>query len=54
MTKRQLTRLADYLRVALECADPLGVTSERRRRLDAAAAALRDSGAYAPDLTLYA
>ena len=54
MTERQLTRLADYLRVALECADPLGVTSDRRRRLDAAAAALRDSGAYAPDLTLSA
>ena len=35
-TERQLTRLADYLRVALECADPLGVTTERRRRLDGA------------------
>jgi hypothetical protein len=54
MTERQLTRLADYLRVALECADSLGVTTDRRRRLDAAAAALRDSGAYAPDLTLIA
>ncbi len=50
-TERQLARLADYLRVALECADPLGVTTERRRRLDGAAAALRDIGAYAPDLT---
>ncbi len=50
-TERQLTRLADYLRVALECADPLGVTTERRRRLDGAAAALRESGAFAPDLT---
>ena len=54
VTERQLTRLADYLRVALECADALGVTADRRRRLDAAAAALRDSGAYAPDLTLSA
>jgi sensor histidine kinase YesM len=50
-TERQLARLADYLRVALECADPQGVTHDRRRRLDAAAAALRDSGAYAPELT---
>jgi len=50
-TERQLARLADYLRVALECADPQGVTHERRRRLDAAAAALRDSGAFAPELT---
>jgi hypothetical protein len=51
MTERQLARLADYLRVALECADPQGVTHERRRRLDAAANALRDSGAYVPELT---
>ncbi len=51
VTERQLARLADYLRVALECADPLGVTAERRRRLDAAAAALHDVGAYPPDLT---
>ncbi|HEY2163107.1 MAG TPA: ATP-binding protein, partial [Gemmatimonadaceae bacterium] len=50
-TERQLARLADYLRVALECADPQGVTQDRRRRLDSAAAALRDSGAYAPELT---
>lgn len=54
LTERQLTRLADYLRVALECSDPSGITKDRRRRLDAAAAALRDSGAYAPDLTLIA
>jgi signal transduction histidine kinase len=50
-TERQLARLADYLRVALECADPQGVTHDRRRRLDAAAAALRESGAYALELT---
>jgi signal transduction histidine kinase len=50
-TERQLARLADYLRVALECVDTHGVTSDRRRRLDAAAVALRDSGAYAPELT---
>lgn len=54
LTERQLTRLADYLRIALECSDPSGITKDRRRRLDAAAAALRDSGAYAPDLTLIA
>jgi len=51
MTERQLARLADYLRLALECADLHGVTPERRRRLDAAAVALRDSGAYVPELT---
>ena len=50
-TERQLARLADYLRVALECADPQGITHERRRRLDAAANALRDCGAYVPELT---
>jgi two-component system LytT family sensor kinase len=50
-TERQLARLADYLRVALKCADPQGVTHDRRRRLDAAAAALRESGAYALELT---
>jgi len=51
LTERQLARLADYLRVALECADAQGVTHERRRRLDAAANALRESGAYVPELT---
>lgn len=54
LTERQLTRLGDYLRLALECTDSRGVTSERERALDAAVAALRDSGAYSHDLTLSA
>lgn len=53
-TERQLTRLGDYLRVALECADAAGITPDRRRRLDAAAVALRESGAFTSDLTLSA
>ena len=54
LTERQLTRLGDYLRLALECTDSRGVTPERERALDAAVAALRDSGAYSHDLTLSA
>jgi hypothetical protein len=54
LTERQLTRLADYLRLALECTDERGVTPERERALDAAVGALRDSGAYSLDLTLNA
>ncbi|MGH7619345.1 MAG: hypothetical protein ACREPM_19180, partial [Gemmatimonadaceae bacterium] len=46
LTERQLMRLADYLRLALECTDERGVTPERERALDSAVAALRDSGAY--------
>ena len=54
LTERQLTRLADYLRLALECTDERGMTPERERALDSAVAALRDSGAYSLDLTLIA
>jgi LytS/YehU family sensor histidine kinase len=54
LTERQLTRLGDYLRLALECTDSRGVTPEREHALDAAVAALRDSGAYSHDLTLSA
>jgi two-component system, LytTR family, sensor kinase len=53
-TERQLTRLGDYLRLALECTDEGGITPERERALDAAVAALRDSGAFSHDLTLIA
>jgi hypothetical protein len=54
LTERQLTRLGDYLRLALECTDSRGITPERERALEAAVAALRDSGAYSHDLTLSA
>ena len=33
LTERQLTRLADYLRLALECTDERGITPERERAL---------------------
>ncbi|HEY4305857.1 MAG TPA: histidine kinase, partial [Gemmatimonadaceae bacterium] len=52
LTERQLTVLADYLRIALECTDARGVTPERERLLDLALAALRQTGAYSRDLTL--
>ena len=54
LTERQLTRLADYLRLALECTDATGITPERERALESAVAALRESGAYTLDLTLSA
>jgi hypothetical protein len=54
LTERQLTRLGDYLRLALECTDERGITPERERALDSAVAALRDSGAYSLNLTLSA
>ncbi len=54
LTERQLTRLADYLRLALESTDERGMTPDRERGLEAAVAALRDSGAYPIDLTLTA
>jgi len=53
-TERQLTRLADYLRVALECSDERGMTPERERALEGAVAALRQSGAYSLDFTMSA
>jgi signal transduction histidine kinase len=46
LTERQLTRLADYLRLALECTDEKGMTPDRERSLESAVAALRESGAY--------
>lgn len=52
LTERQLTRLADYLRLSLECTDEQGMTPDRERALEAAVAALRESGAYSYDLTL--
>jgi two-component system LytT family sensor kinase len=54
LTERQLTRLADYLRLALESTDERGMTPDREHALEAAVAALRDSGAYTLDLTLTA
>lgn len=54
LTERQLTRLADYLRLALECTDEKGMTPDRERALESAVAALRESGAYSHDLTLSA
>jgi hypothetical protein len=54
LTERQLTRLADYLRLALESTDERGMTPERERALASAVAALRESGAYSLDLTLTA
>jgi hypothetical protein len=44
LTERQLARLGDYLRAALETTDDNGTTPERRRRLDSAAAELRATG----------
>ncbi|HVX41184.1 MAG TPA: histidine kinase [Gemmatimonadaceae bacterium] len=52
VTERQLSRLGDYVRLALECTDERGVTPERARALESAVAALRDSGAYSHHLTL--
>jgi hypothetical protein len=52
LTERQLTRLADYLRIALECTDARGITPERERALEAAVAELQETGAYS--LTLIA
>jgi len=54
LTERQLTRLADYLRVALECSDDRGITPERELALEAALVALRKTGIYSDDLTLSA
>ncbi|HEY7393742.1 MAG TPA: histidine kinase [Gemmatimonadaceae bacterium] len=54
LTERQLTRLADYLRLALECSDDQGMTPDRERALESAVVALRESGAYSMDLTLSA
>lgn len=50
LSERQLMRLGDYLRLALECTDERGITPEREHALDTAVAALRDSGAYSVTL----
>ncbi len=44
LTERQLARLGDYLRAALETTDDDGTNPSRRRRLESAAAELRASG----------
>lgn len=54
LTERQLTRLADYVRIALECSDERGVTPERELALEDAVAALARTGAFSPDLTMSA
>lgn len=54
LTERQLMRLADYLRVALECSDALGMTPEREMKLEAAVEALSQTGAFSVDLTMSA
>jgi hypothetical protein len=46
LTERQLTRLGDYLRLALECTDERGITPERERALHAAVVELQMIGAY--------
>jgi len=51
LTERQLTRLADYLRLALECTDERGITPERERALHAAVVELQSIGAYSIPLT---
>jgi sensor histidine kinase YesM len=51
LTERQLTRLADYVRLALECSDERGITPERQHALDAALDELRRTGAYSLSLT---
>jgi hypothetical protein len=51
LTERQLTRLADYLRLALECSDERGITPERERALNAAVTELQTIGAYSLTLT---
>lgn len=51
LTERQLTRLADYLRLALECTDERGITPERERALHAAVVDLQTIGAYSIPLT---
>jgi two-component system LytT family sensor kinase len=54
LTERQLTRLADYLRIALECSDDRGMTPERELALESAVSALRQTGAFSADLTMSA
>lgn len=51
LTERQLMRLADYVRLALECTDERGITPDRERALTAAVAELQTIGAYSLTLT---
>lgn len=51
LTERQLMRLADYLRLALECTDERGITPERERALHGAVVELQMIGAYSTTLT---
>ncbi len=51
LTEQQLTRLADYLRLALECTDARGMTPERERALAAAVAELEAIGACSVTLS---
>ena len=44
-------RLADYLRLALECTDERGITPERERALHGAVVELQMIGAYSTTLT---
>jgi LytS/YehU family sensor histidine kinase len=46
-TEHLLARLADYLRVAIECSDDEGVTPERERALGRCLAELEESGGFA-------
>jgi len=51
LTERQLTRLADYVRLALECTDERGITPDRERALHSAVVELQTIGAYSLTLT---
>ena len=50
-TERQLARLADYLRIALQCTDERGVTPAREEALGTALQALRIMDAYSSELS---
>jgi sensor histidine kinase YesM len=51
LTERQLTRLADYVRLALECSDERGITPEREIALAEAFEELEATGAYSLTLS---
>jgi sensor histidine kinase YesM len=50
-TEKQLTRLGDYLRIALQCTDERGVTPAREEALGTALQALRIMDAYSSALS---
>ena len=50
-TEKQLTRLADYLRIALQCTDERGVTPAREETLGTALEGLRIMDAYLSSLS---